>query len=72
MRDDKVKIFSRQDTGIWGNGKVSEFTTGPEIRVQATQVTNMDPTVVLVNGRIVESEKSWMHWCCSQVTKSRG
>lgn len=58
VHDHKVKIFLRQDAGIWknlGNGKVSVFTTGPEVRVHVVQATKKDPCAVLVDGRIFES-----------------
>jgi len=58
VRDHKIKIFLRLDAGIWknlGNGKVSVFTTGPEVRVHVVQPTKKDPYAVLVDGRIFES-----------------
>jgi hypothetical protein len=58
VHDHKVKIFLRQDAGIWknlGNGKVSVFTTGPEVRVHVVQPTKKDAVTVLVDGRIFES-----------------
>jgi hypothetical protein len=58
VHDHKVKIFLRQDAGIWknlGNGKVSVFTTGPEVRVHVVQPTKKDASAVLVDGRIFES-----------------
>lgn len=58
VRDHKVKIFLRQDAGIWknlGGGKVSVFTTGPEVRVHVVQPTKKDPNAVLVDGRLFES-----------------
>lgn len=58
VHDHKVKIFLRQEAGIWknlGNGKVSVLTTGPEVRVHVVQPTKKDPSAVLVDGRIFES-----------------
>ena len=57
VQDHKVKIFLRQDAGIWknlGGGKLSVFTTGPEVRVHVLQSTKKDPKVI-VDGRIFES-----------------
>jgi len=56
--DHKVKIFLRQDAGIWknlGTGKVSVFTMGPKVPVHVIQPTKKDPNAVLVDGGIFES-----------------
>jgi len=58
VRDHKVKVFLRQDAGIWknlGNGKLSVFTTGPEVRVHVEQATKKDPNAILLDGKIFES-----------------
>jgi hypothetical protein len=58
VRDHKVKVFLRQDAGIWknlGNGKCSVFTTGPEVRLHVIQPTKKNPTAMLMDGRIFES-----------------
>jgi hypothetical protein len=58
VKDHKVKIFLRQDAGIWknlGSGKLDVHTTGPEVRIQVMQPTKKNPSAILVEGRIFES-----------------
>jgi len=58
VKDHKVKIFLRQDAGIWkslGSGKLDVYTTGPEVRIHVLQPTKKNPSATLVEGRIFES-----------------